>query len=439
MQYLLGGWVMNKKTCGLLRLLLPVLALILGITTATGGKPNNDSVNWAELSLFAEKWLDDQGSGDGFYAFADLDHSYNINFVDFALWSKYQLTQKVYAITYDPYENVDWYWWYRALAQHHDHMGRLSLDRIRAYDEAGCNVIVPLDYAGKRSGGTAYCDYRLWPVHEWLFGFNSDAEVLATLNNIRLFIPSMEEIGCHHITSPFLTTYIELWEPDYCETKQPWHYETSQQCIDLINRYGGMAIIAHPTENIDYYMQLQNYKAIEIVNAHYYRMWILQQGYPYQPNYIEHFQAVWDHLLTYKDTRIWGFAVNDWWGPWRNSDEPYIDSGKILVMLPDYSMAEYRNSLEKGCFFAIHDRGQPRTNKNRYPTITWITISDHSIAIYTDGQVSWIANGKKVAEGDFIDLSQFPPESGLKYIRAEISNAYGTVFTQPWTLALVPE
>jgi hypothetical protein len=183
-------------------------------------------------------------------------------------------------------------------------------------------------------------------------------------------------------------------------------------------------------------MQLQNYKGIEIVNAHYYRLWILGQS---QLNYNEHFQAVWDHLLTRKDSKIWAFAVNDWWGPWRNSDEPYIDSGKILVMLPAFSMADYRNSLVKGCFFAIHDCGAGKQNKDKYPVIAEITVSAQSITIYTDGWVSWIANGQRIAEGSTLNLTEYPSESGYKYVRAEISNAYGTVFTQPWTVTLVPE
>jgi len=430
---------MNKKNFGLSGLLLPVLVLILGLTTITDGNPNNNSVSWAKLKIFTETWLNNSGTSNGSRTYANLGPSRRVGFVDFALWAQNWSTQKGYTIAYDPYQDVDWAWWYRALAQHHDHVGRLSLDRIKAYDEAGYNVIVPLDYAGKKSGGSAYCDYRLWPVHQFLSGFNSDQEVLATLNNIRLFIPSMEEIGRHHITSPFLTTYIELWEPDYYETKQQWQYETSQQCIDLINQYGGMAIIAHPTENIDYYMQLQNYKGVEIVNAHYYRMLILEQEYPAQPGYNVHFQAVWDHLLTHKDTKIWGFAVNDWWGPWRNSNEAYIDSGKIMVMVPAYNMDDYRNSLEKGCFFAIHDFGQPRQNKGRYPMVAAIISGDRSITIYTDGVVSWIANGERIAEGNFINLMEFPPETDYKYVRAEISNAYGTVFTQPWTLTVVSE
>jgi len=428
---------MKRKTCGLLVLSLPVLALMLGLTTVIGGEPNrNSSIDWADFAAFAQKWLNNGHSEGSFHIASDPNPTQNVDFVDFAILAQHWSKPKTYAIAYDPYKDVDWYSWHWALAQHHDHMGRLSLDKIMAYDQAGYNVIAPLDYAGKRSGGTAFCDYRLWPVHEYLWGFNSDQEMIATLNNIRLFIPSMEEIGRHHMTSPFLTTYIELWEPDYYAVRGSWHYETSQQCIDLINRYGGMAIIAHPTENMNFYMELENYKGIEIVNAHYYRLWILGQS---QLNYNEHFQAVWDDLLTYKDTKIWGFAVNDWWGPWRNSDESYIDSGKILVMLPAYSMAEYRNSLEKGCFFAIHDRGQPRQNKGRYPTVAAIMASDHSITIYADGVVSWIANGEKIAEGNFIDLMEFLPAKDYQYVRAEISNAYGTVFTQPWTLSLLSE
>jgi len=427
---------MNKKTCGLLGLWLLVLVLILGLTTVTDGNPNNNSINWAELKTFTSRWLNNKNSGNGFYSSSDFDRSQNVNFVDFAFWSQYWLTDKVYAIAYDPYQDVDWYFWHRALAQHHDHMGRLSLDRIKAYDQAGYNVIVPLDYAGKKSGGTAYCDYRLWPVHQFLLGFNSDQEVLATLNNIRLFIPAMEEIGCHHITSPFLTTYIELWEPAYCPVKQQWHYQTSQQCIDLINQYGGMAIIAHPTEGSNFYLNLQNYKGIEVVNAHYYRLWLLGLS---SLNYNEHFQAVWDTLLTNKNTRIWGFAVNDWWGPWNNINEAYIDSGKIMALLPSFSLADYRNSLEKGSFFAIHDCGAGRQNKGRYPIVAAITASNHSITIYTDGQVSWIANGQRIAVGNSINLTEFPSDTGYKYVRAEISNSYGTVFTQPWTLTLIPE
>ncbi len=427
---------MNKKGLHLLGLLLPALALILGQITDTNGEPQKTNfVAWPELQTFSANWLKNKHSEDNAYTPTDLNRSQNVDFADFALWAQYWLRDKTYFIAYDPYEGVDWFGWHRALAQHHDHIGRLSLSRIRAYDQAGYNVIAALDYAGKRSGGTAYCTYRLWPVYQYLPGFASDQQVLATLSNIRLFIPAMEEIGCHHITSPFSTTYIELWEPAYCGTRQTWHYQTSQQCIDLINQYGGMAIIAHPTENANYYLNLQNYKGIEIVNAHYYRLWLLGQS---QSDYNEHFQAVWDELLTNKDTKIWGFAVNDWWGPWNNINDAYIDSGKIMVMLPAYSLTDYRNSIEKGCFFAIHDCGVGKQNKGKYPVIAEIEVTNDTININTDGNVTWIANGQIIAQGNSIDLTEYERQANYKYVRAEISNSYGTVFTQPWTLTLQP-
>ncbi len=426
---------MNKKTFSFFSLLFTAFVLIISLNINTFGQSaQTDLVKWPELMTFTDKWLTDRQPEDGDSLSSSLNQGSNINFTDFALWAQNWRKEKVksYVIAYNPYQGVDWYHWHRELAQHHDHIGRLSLDRIKAYDRAGYNVIAALDYAGKRSAGTTYCTYRLWPVYKYLSGFNSDQEVLATLSNIRLFLPDMEEIGSDHITSPFMTTYIELWEPAYCGTRQSWHYETSQQCIDLINQYGGLPIIAHPMENSNYYLNLQNYKCIEIFNAHYYRLWILGQS---SIDYNEHFQDVWDQLLINKDTKIWGFAVNDWWGPWNNSEDAFIDSGKILVMAPSYDMADYRRSLEKGCFFAIQDCGVGRQNKGHYPVIAEITASSRSITINTDGQVSWIANGQRIAQGSSINITNYPLQMNYKYVRAEISNAYGTVFTQPWTLS----
>lgn len=391
--------------------------------------------------------MDNVRSGTSSPSQADVDRNRTVDFVDFALWARHWLKPKVYTVAYDPYEGVDWNRWHRALAQHHDHMGRLSLEKIKAYDRAGYNVIVPLDYAGKKSGGAAYCDYRLWPVHKYLSCFDSDEELLASLQNIRLFIPSMEEIGCHHMTSPFLTEYIELWEPDYCQTKQQWHYETSQQCIDLINTYGGMAIIAHPTDSAETYMELEGYLGIEIVNGYHYCKWRLKDQFPDYPNYIGHFQALWDHLLTHRDTRIWGFAVNDWFGPYDEdcySNEDYIyqaywDCGKIIVMIPTYTVDDYRSSLEMGRFLAIHDWGPGKENKNRYPKIAAIAVNHLTIAIDTDGYVTWIANGEKVARGNVLNLTELATEENYRYVRAEIKNHFGIVFTQPWTLACLGE
>jgi hypothetical protein len=443
-----------------------VSVLLLYALIATIGAPDALRANfapgtflgWPELYSLSNRWLSDGRAADGWDGGADFDGSRTVDFLDFALWAQFWSAQahhvdipdlplslphpsveRAYVVDYDPYAGVDWNLWHRALAQHHDHMGRLLLDRIKAYDDAGYNVIVPLDYAGKSSGWPTYCNYRLWPVHRFLRGFDSDEQVLATLDNIKLFVPGMEEIGCHHVTSPFLTTYIELWEPERCPTKLPNQYETTQECIDLINQFGGLAIIAHPTARAGLYKDLNNYRGIEIFNACYYQQWLMEQGYPGSINYIEHFQAVWDFLLMYKDTKIWGFAVNDWFGPWKDPGESYSDSGKILVMIPAYTLADYRNSIEKGSFFAVEDHGQGKPNKNKYPAVAGIKVTGSSITIDTDGDVTWIANAEKVAQGNAINLTGLPPEKGYKYVRAQASNDYGTVYTQPWSIAISPQ
>jgi len=171
----------------------------------------------------------------------------------------------------------------------------------------------------------------------------------------------------------------------------------------------------------------------------FYHLWLEQQGKPWAVNYNERFHRVWDRLLTDRNTKIWGFAVNDWYGPWAGSDEPYIDSGKIIVLTPDYTMEQYRASLEKGAFFAIFDWATPRANKNKYPTINEIVIDANRIFLDTSAHVTWIANGDTVAFGNTLDLSTLLPEKAYKYVRAEVSNSLGTVFTQPWTLSFRPK
>jgi hypothetical protein len=418
---------------------LSMVTCALGVVGAARGQcDQNSPADWNDLSRMTYKWLVEDYTPSSPCDVGDYDLNQRIDFVDFALLAE-RWDVKTYSIVYDPYKGVDWGRWERALAQHHDHMGRLSWSRIKAYDQVGYNVIVPLDYAGKRSAGSIYCTYRLWPVHDYLKAFNSDEQVLAALSNIKFFVPSMEEIGCYHMTSPFLTTYIELWEPDWDGERQPWHYDNSQGCINLINQYGGMAIIAHPVGIVRDYLELNNYRGIEIVNGLFYQKMLTEAGHSGSQDYIAHFREVWDYLLKLKSTTIWGFAVNDWYGPWVSGDDPWIDCGKIIVLLPAYDIDEYRKSLEQGCFFAVFDWARGRQNKYKYPRINQIIVEKHRISLdISSGSVAWIANGQAVADGNNIDLTQLPVTEGYRYIRAEVSNENGTVYTQPWTLG-VPE
>ena len=67
--------------------------------------------------------------------------------------------------------------------------------------------------------------------------------MLNSFENIKFLIPNAKEHGPIHLTSTFLTTYIEHWNPVKDPQKQPYHYQTRQEAIDF---YDGLAIVAHP-------------------------------------------------------------------------------------------------------------------------------------------------------------------------------------------------
>ena len=79
---------------------------------------------------------------------------------------------------------------------------------------------------------------RFWPPEQWL-----SEGLLNSFENIKFLIPNAEEHGPIHLTSPFLTTYIEHWNPVKDPQKQPYHYQTRQEAIDLIDFYDGLAIV----------------------------------------------------------------------------------------------------------------------------------------------------------------------------------------------------
>lgn len=334
-----------------------------------------------------------------------------------------------FTVSYNPYDIVDWTSWQRCLSQHHDHT-HVTESRIRAYDEAGYQAVSIMHYSGVRS--LSYTSHeRLWPLSEFLQQYPTDAAFLETTTNLKFFIPSMEEVGRHHMTSPFLTTYLELWESRLSPNRTARNYFTNQDLLDKINQFGGLPIIAHPTEKLGFYQKLDNITAIEIYNAFFdYRF----RAGIFKRDQNQHFLKVWDDLLAYKSTRIFGYAVNDWYGPYnrevKTSHPRTYDSGKTLVMLETYSLESYQQSLEAGAFFAIKDHG---VEKGLYPEIRKIEVTEKSITIEaTDAGINWISCGVVIQRGPSLDLTYLPHT--LNYIRAEVVNENGTVYVQPFSL-----
>jgi len=79
----------RKNMPGFLSLAPTVLALILGLAgpalAIVGDLDGYGSVDWIDISIFTNRWLDTGCSADSWCDGADIDHSTNVDFNDFAL------------------------------------------------------------------------------------------------------------------------------------------------------------------------------------------------------------------------------------------------------------------------------------------------------------------------------------------------------------------
>ncbi len=335
-----------------------------------------------------------------------------------------------YRVIYNPYEGIDWDSAIRCLTQFHDHaIGPKLFERfLWQYDAAGYQAVSVLHYSGVPSRSDTW-QKRYWPVSAFVASASNDAELLSRYKHLRILIPGAEEVGDHHILSPFMTDYIEKWEGNDISLMQPFHYDSSQACIDRILERGGLAIIAHPTNRLKHYDSYSGFQAIEVYSGYSNHKFAVAET----DDTNSHFLKVWDHLLATKSTRIWGTGCNDWFGPGREDlrkEFPtHIDTGKTIVLIDDWTLESLRKSFEKGALFAVKDLGAV---KGGFPMIKGIHMDEKCIYVDTESEVTWITNQTTIGNGTAFSLSDLPP--GLKYIRAQVSNATGEVFIQPFTL-----
>ncbi len=335
-----------------------------------------------------------------------------------------------YRVSYNPYEGVDWGGGLSCLTQFHDHVTgpRLFEQFLGQYDAAGYQAVSVLHYSGVPSHPDSWRK-RYWPVSSFIASVSNDAELLSRFKNLRILVPGAEEVGYHHILSPFMTDYIEKWEGNDISQKQPFHYESSQTCIDRIRERGGLAILAHPWNRLEHYDSYSSFQAIEVYSGYANHKAAIGELEDTNSQLLR----VWDHLLVTKSTRIWGIGSNDWFGPGREDLREvfptHIDTGKTVILIEDWTLESLRKSFEKGALFAVKDSGMV---KGDFPTINKIQVDENHIQIDTSSEVTWCANQISYATGVALSLSDLP--SGLKYIRAQVKNATGEVFIQPFTL-----
>ena len=332
------------------------------------------------------------------------------------------LTLRVY---YNPYAEVDWRRDRRLIAQFHDH-AHVSVDRISLYDDAGYDVMPMFHYIGLPQLEAAWTEVH-WPAESWLpEGF------IEGLVEIEQFFPGGEHAADWHMTGPFLTSYIEHWDPTKDPAKLAHHYETDQELIDLITARGGYPVLAHPWASLQRFADLTGLHAVEIYSA-FGEINYLTGITDTQPNDL--MMAVWNDALE-RDPQVFAVSVNDWHGPFCEVEacgaHPRAkDSGKVELLAPRATLGDIEAAFARGAMFAIKDYG---LTKLAYPRVESIEVEPSSIEILAQGDIRWISHGKEVGRGEQFELDTLPLHA--RHLRAEISNAEGSiVFVQPFTLA----
>jgi len=327
----------------------------------------------------------------------------------------------------NPYANVDWLRDRRLIAQFHDH-AQTRTDYIDLYDAAGYDVISLFHYIGVPQVEAAWKEVH-WPPEAWLPNGYTES-----LSSIEQFYPGGEHAASWHLTGPFLSEYIELWDASKDPVKLDHHYETDQELIDLITAGGGYPVLAHPWAPVSHFSNLTGLHAIEIYSA-FGEINYLSGVADVQPNDL--MEAVWDDALE-RDPNIYGIAVNDWRGPFCKTEDCLAhpratDSGKVELIAHRASLPDIEAAFASGAMFAVKDYG---LTKLRYPRVESIEVDSSSIVITARGEVRWISHGEQVGVGEQLELDTLPLNS--RYVRAEISDADGSiVFVQPFVLAYV--
>ncbi len=220
--------------------------------------------------------------------------------------------------------------------------------------------------------------------------------------------------------------------------------------IRVIEQSGGVSHINHPTdwlgayrdpscakvpENIRFFADLlRRYKSclgIEVLNMYD------------RPNRSD--RILWDELLQKiipeGNRTVFGFA---------NSDAHRvceIDTAFMDFIIPEYTIENFREALEKGRFFSIaryakNELGEDFVGEGPYPYVNGITIDDENDVIIISGincnVIEWIADGEIIksdsigADGEMtseIRLGDYADKISC-YVRAQLKGRGGICMTQ---------
>ncbi len=218
--------------------------------------------------------------------------------------------------------------------------------------------------------------------------------------------------------------------------------------IRSFDKSGGLSHINHPTdwlqaiknpdcayvrENIDFFADLlRRYHSclgIEVLN-----MFDI-------PNRSD--RILWDQLLLTLlpegHRSVWGFANSD------AHDVKQVDTAFMDFILPDYSIPNLRNAMEKGNFFAVaryakNELGEDFVGEGAYPTVTGITAENDTITVTGENcsSIEFISGGEIIvsvstdADGKMSASLDLTTCDDIRcYVRIQLKGKGGICMTQP--------
>jgi hypothetical protein len=199
-----------------------------------------------------------------------------------------------------------------------------------------------------------------------------------------------------------------------------------------VEELGGISIINHPDRAIgeaeeltlddilkytELFSEFESLAGIEIVNRYFDSDDIAI--------------PLWDAVLgeTMPTRPVWGFASDD-----AHSIE-HIGFSYNVFPMQGLNAADLRFAMENGAFYAV---AHIYNRLDTVPKITSITAENGKIEIVgTDyAYIRWIADGEVIQYSSTLDLnSERFSGREFRYVRAELRNSYGIVFTQPFGIS----
>ena len=328
-----------------------------------------------------------------------------------------------------PYRDVDWQNDFLIKSQHHDHVGT-NWSRVLAYDAAGYDALSVMDYSGNPSLDFSLTK-RLWPPERI-----GSADELAGLLSISILIPNAEEVGlADHVTSPFLTTYIEAFAGGgaggQTDGANQITYRGLPELFQAIWALGGMPCLAH-----SWYRDLAGH-AYDIACTEIYSAYAEAMRERGREDFLSvDRNAVlleqWNSMLD-RNQRVIGIAVNDHAGPYLADgaiSDGSRDSGKIIVLAKERTFEAYRNAFEQRAVIAVRDNSD---RKDMFSMIKGVEVDIESVEIDVTGTVTWVSSHGWIWEGSQLPYDQIPPNS--RWVRAEIEVGPSVIlFTQAFVI-----